>query len=115
MGDGLDRMHRFYAQATLDFFIAFGVVLGAAMLAGMAALFLWQQPQQTMLDIAGRIKIWAVVVAIGGSIDPIRVIESHVMEGYLSPALQQIAYILCAFLGAHLATELIQWLCRNAG
>lgn len=115
MGDGWDRLHRFYAQATMDFFIAFGVVLGAAMLAGMASFFLWQQPQHTMLDIAARIKIWAVVVAIGGSIDPIRVIESHVMEGYLSPAIQQIAYILFAFLGAHLATELIQWLCRNAG
>lgn len=115
MGHDVDRLYRFYSQATMDFFIAFGVVLGAAMLAGMASFFIWQQPQQTMLDIAGRIKIWAVVVAIGGSIDPIRVIESHVMEGYLSPAIQQIAYILCAFLGAHLATELIHWLCRNAG
>ncbi|MGG1312109.1 MULTISPECIES: YtrH family sporulation protein [Cohnella] len=108
-------MNRFYAQATLDFCIAFGVVLGAAMLAGMASLFLWRPPADTMLDVAGRIKIWAVVVAIGGSIDPIRVIESHVMKGYLSPAVEQIGYILCAFLGAHLATELIQWLCRNAG
>ena len=115
MGHDVDRLYRFYSQATLDFFIAFGVVLGAAMLAGMASLFLWRPPQETMLDIAGRIKIWAVVVAIGGSIDPIRVIESHVMEGYLSPAIQQIAYILFAFLGAHLATELIHWLCRNAG
>jgi hypothetical protein len=108
-------MNRFYAQATLDFCIAFGVVLGAAMLAGMASLFLWRPPADTMLDVADRIKIWAVVVAIGGSIDPIRVIESHVMKGYLSPAVEQIGYILCAFLGAHLATELIQWLCRNAG
>lgn len=111
----MDRMNRFYYQATLDFFIAFGVVLGAAMLAGMAALFLWVSPQETMLNIAGRIKIWAVVVAIGGSIDPIRVIEANVMEGFLSPALQQVFYILCAFLGAHLATELVNWMCRNAG
>ncbi|RUS44661.1 YtrH family sporulation protein [Cohnella sp. AR92] len=108
-------MNRFFTQATLDFFVAFGVVLGASMLAGLVSLFIWLPPQTTMLDIASRIKIWAVVVAIGGSIDPIRVIESHVMEGYLSPALIQIAYILFAFLGAHLATELIQWMCRSAG
>jgi hypothetical protein len=111
----LSNMNRFFTQATLDFFVAFGVVLGASMLAGMAALFLWQPPQATMLDIAGRIKIWAVVVAIGGSIDPIRVIESHVAEGYLSPAVMQIAYIMFAFLGAHLASELVQWMCRSAG
>ncbi|MBB6635918.1 YtrH family sporulation protein [Cohnella thailandensis] len=108
-------MNRFFTQATLDFFVAFGVVLGASMLAGMASLFLWQSPQTTMLDIAARIKIWAVVVAIGGSIDPIRVIEWNVSEGYLSPAIMQIAYILFAFLGAHLAGELIQWMCRSAG
>ncbi|MCC3375909.1 YtrH family sporulation protein [Cohnella sp. REN36] len=107
--------NKFYVQGILDFFIAFGVVLGGSMLAGMAALFLWRPPAETVLDIASRIKIWAVVVAIGGSIDPLRVIEANVMVGYLSPAVQQIGYILCAFLGAHLATELVVWMCRNAG
>ncbi|THF73328.1 sporulation protein [Cohnella fermenti] len=108
-------MNRFLTQATLDFFVAFGVVLGASMLAGMAALFIWQPPQTIMLDIVVRIKIWAVVVAIGGSIDPIRVIEWNVSKGALSPAIMQVAYILFAFLGAHLASELVQWMCRNAG
>jgi len=108
-------MNRVYAHAVLDFFIAFGVVMGGAMLAGMAALFLWRPPAETVLEIAGRIKIWAVVVAVGGSIDPIRVIEANVLEGYLSPAVQQIGYIVCAFLGAHLATELVQWMCRSPG
>lgn len=114
MGE-LNNVNRFFTQATLDFFVAFGVVLGASMLAGLVSLFIWLPPQTTMLDIASRIKIWAVVVAIGGSIDPIRVIESNMMEGALSPVIIQIAYILFAFLGAHLATELIQWMCRSAG
>jgi hypothetical protein len=108
-------MSRFYSDAALDFFIAFGVVLGGSMLAGLASVFLWLPPKETMLDIAGRVKIWAIVVAVGGTIDPVRVIEFNVLEGQLSPALQQIAYIVFAFLGAHMATELIQWMCRSAG
>ncbi|MBW7459313.1 YtrH family sporulation protein, partial [Paenibacillus sepulcri] len=54
------------------------------------------------------------VAAVGGSIDPLRVIESNFMEGHLSPVAQQIAFIMCGFLGAHLGTELIRWMCRGA-
>lgn len=108
-------MEDFYTKAAFSFFIAFGVVLGGAMLAGMGSVFLLEPPKLKMITVASNLKIWALVASVGGTIDPIRVIESHMLDGYLSPAMQQIGYILFAFLGAHLGTELIQWMCRNGG
>ncbi|OBR62955.1 sporulation protein [Paenibacillus oryzae] len=107
-------MSYFLSKAGLDFFIAFGVVMGGAMLAGVGSIFMLLPPATVMLDTALRLKIWAIVAAIGGSIDPVRVIESNISAGHLSPAAQQIAFILFAFLGAHVATELIKLMCKGA-
>lgn len=104
----------FLAKAIQDFFVAFGVVFGAALLAGVSAVLTMQPPATTMNQLAENVKIWAVVVAIGGTIDPIRVIDFGVSAGHLSPAVKQILLIICAFLGAHSGTELIRWICRAA-
>ena len=102
----------FLSKAIQDFFVAFGVVFGASMLAGMSSILTMQPPGpgETMRQLSENVKIWAVVVAIGGTIDPIRFIEHSVTEGYFSPAAKQIMLILCAFLGAHSGTELIRWM-----
>ncbi|BBI34993.1 YtrH family sporulation protein [Cohnella abietis] len=108
-------MDDFITKAAFSFFIAFGVVLGGSLLAGIGSVFLITPPKDRMLQVADSLKIWALVAAVGGTIDPIRVIESHMSAGYFSPAVQQIGYILFAFLGAHMGTELIQWMCRSGG
>ncbi|HZG76858.1 MAG TPA: YtrH family sporulation protein [Paenibacillus sp.] len=102
----------FLSKAIQDFFVAFGVVFGASLLAGMSSILTMQPPgpAETMRQLSENLKIWAVVVAIGGSIDPIRFIEHSVSAGYFSPAAKQILLILCAFLGAHSGTELIRWI-----
>ncbi len=107
-------MNYFLTKAGLDFFVAFGVVIGGAMLAGIGSIFMLMPPAVVMLDTAARLKIWAIVAAIGGSIDPVRVIESNISAGHLSPAAQQVCFILFAFLGAHVATELIKLICKGA-
>jgi hypothetical protein len=109
------QMDLIYTKAAFSFFIAFGVVLGGALFAGVGSVFLWTPPRVEMLRVAANLKIWALVAAVGGTIDPMRVIETNVLEGHLSLAVQQIGYILFAFLGAHMGTELIQWLCKNGG
>lgn len=106
-------MSTFLTKAILDFFIAFGIVLGGAMLGGVGAVIALQPPTQTMLDIAGKIKIWALAAAVGGTIDPMRVIESNMLDGNLSPAIKQILYLIFAFLGAHMGTELVKWVCNG--
>lgn len=104
-------MNVLMSKAVLDFFIAFGIVVGGAMLGGIGAVFSLQPPAQTMLDIADRIKIWALAAAVGGTIDPMRVIESNMLYGNLSPVIKQIAFLVFAFLGAHMGSELVKWVC----
>jgi hypothetical protein len=96
-----------------DFFIAFGIVLGGSLLGGISAVIFLEPPSITMERIAGNIKIWAMVAAVGGTIDPLRLIESNFLEGYLSPAFKQILYIISAFIGAHLGFLLIQLICKG--
>ncbi len=106
-------MGDFYTRAGFCFLIAFGIVLGGALLAGVGSVLMWTPPKEKMMQVAEHLKIWALVAAVGGTIDPIRVIESNMLGGYLSPAMQQIGYIMFGFLGAHIGTELVQWMCRS--
>ena len=112
MGGPKVSVSDFLSKAIQDFFVAFGVVFGASLLAGMSSILTMQPPgpAETMRQLAENVKIWAVVVAIGGTIDPIRFIERSMTEGYFSPAAMQIMLIMCAFLGAHTGTELIRWI-----
>lgn len=105
----------FMVKMILDFCIAFGVVMGGTILGGIGAFLSLQPPTDTMLRISEQIKIWAIVAAIGGTIDPIRVIETNFVEGHLSPAIKQILLIICAFFGASIGCSLVQWLCRGGG
>jgi hypothetical protein len=106
-------MSNFLTKCIIDFFVSFGVVLGGTMLSGIAAVLIMEPPTTRMLVIAEQIKIWAIVAAVGGTIDPIRVIESNLVEGYISPAIKQILYIVFAFIGAQMGTSLIQWICKG--
>ncbi|MBD2848270.1 YtrH family sporulation protein [Paenibacillus sp. IB182496] len=101
-------MNYFLSKTMLDFFIAFGMVIGGAFLAGIGSVLVFQAPGPAMIDTADKLKIWAIVAAVGGTIDPMRVIETNMLEGHLSPVVQQICIILSAFLGAHMGTELIK-------
>lgn len=101
------------ATLIMNFLVAFGVVIGGSFLGGIGAILTLQAPAVVMEHWAEKIKIWALVVAVGGTIDPLRVIESHFLEGQLSPVIKQILYIISAFLGAHMGTTLILWICRG--
>ncbi|MFC3343733.1 YtrH family sporulation protein [Paenibacillus abyssi] len=107
-------MNYFLTKTALDFFIAFGVVIGGALLAGIGSVLVFQAPGPNMADTAEKLKIWAIVAAVGGTIDPIRVIESNMLEGHLSPVVMQICIIVSAYLGAYMGTELIKLICGEA-
>ncbi|SDN21440.1 Sporulation protein YtrH [Paenibacillus sp. yr247] len=106
-------MYVFLADIIMHFAISFGVVFGGSMLSGIAAVLTLQSPTEKMLTISENIKIWAMVAAVGGTIDPIRYIESHVAVGHLNPAIKQIVLIVVAFTGAQMGTSLIQMICRG--
>ncbi len=109
-------MHAYFIKQLIYHFLqAFGVVLGAAMLGGIAAILTLESPKLHMESIADKIKIWAVVAAIGGTIDPFRLIETNFSDSQYMLAIKQILLIISAFIGASMGTRLIQWVCSGGG
>lgn len=108
-------MDLFLWRIGLNFFVAFGMMTGGCLLSGIGAVLLLKPPSSTMMSIAGSIKVWAMVAAVGGTIDPFRVIEANFAEGYISPAVKQILYFVSAFIGAQIGYSLIQLICKGGG
>lgn len=93
-----------------NFFVAFGMVVGASLLSGVWAMLLLKPPAPVMLETARNVKVWALVAAVGGTIDPIRTIEFNLSEGMIPSAIRQMLCIAAAFAGAHAGTELMNWI-----
>ncbi|ADG05762.1 sporulation protein [Kyrpidia spormannii] len=96
-------MDRFTSTVVLDFFVAFGIVLGGSLIGGMAAVLVHLPPGSTMMRLADHLKIWGLVSALGGTMDTLRVIETGVLGGHLSPVAKQFTYLMAAFLGSQAA------------
>lgn len=94
----------------MTFLIAFGVVAGGALCGGLATLFTQQPPLHTMTELAGKMKIWGLVSALGGTFTVIEAIEMGFLGGHLETVVKQVLLILSAFFGAHAGYLLILYL-----
>lgn len=112
MGAGLGP---FIVQAAIYFSTAFGVVIGASLMTGIASILTLEPPSTQMEAIARNMKIWAVVAAIGGTIDPFRQIETNLFLNHYSPVVKQLLLFVVAFVGASMGTRLIEWICSGGG
>lgn len=109
-------MSEFVSTAVLYFFVAFGVLVGGASVGGLGALLVNLPPLHTMLSLAEKLKIWALVAAVGGTFDVIKHIESGVTGGNLSSVLiKQVLLLSSAFAGAHCGTLLLHWIAKGEG
>ncbi|RAL26846.1 YtrH family sporulation protein [Thermoflavimicrobium daqui] len=104
---------QFWQTTILDFFIAFGVVVGGVALGGIGAFLTNDYPMERMLRLAEQLKIWAMVAALGGTFDTIRAIEVNVLGGQMGQVGQQLIFIMSSFLGAHIGVLLIHWLIQG--
>jgi hypothetical protein len=103
-------MSQFMVTIILNFFVAFGVILGGSLLGGIGAFVAGQPPMYWMeVVFAEKLKIWAVVAAIGGTIDTLSAIERGFFSGSHGEIVKHGLFIFSAFLGAHSGTKLIQW------
>ncbi len=100
-------MEKFIHTLIYNFFIALGVILGGAFIGSLGAVFCQDPPLKIMLDLAEKLKIWAIVSAIGGTFVAIRAIEIGFLDGQLSSLVKQFLFILSAFYGAQLGYLLI--------
>ncbi|KAB3537800.1 sporulation protein [Alkaliphilus pronyensis] len=103
-------MLAFFQNILYNFFISLGVMIGGCFFGGVAATLNGHPPLKTMLDLCNRIKVWAIIVALGGTIPSIKVLEIGIFNGEVRGLVKQVVYILSALLGAHIGYMLIYYL-----
>ncbi|WP_158736689.1 YtrH family sporulation protein [Alteribacillus bidgolensis] len=97
----------------MDFFVAFGVIIGGSIIGGMGALLIGKPPLSTIHDLAASLKIWALVAAIGGTFDAITSLERGLLSGTHADIFKTLAMICAALGGANTGTLLIQWITQE--
>lgn len=106
-------LKEFLQAVVLDFFVAFGVMIGGAIIGGIGAFLVSKPPLTEIAVIARNLKIWAVVAAIGGTFDTITNLEKGFLFGSPDEIVKQIIIIISAMTGANTAMILIDWLTQD--
>src|SRR5690625_217224 len=99
---------RFITTFIQCFFIAFGVIIGGAIIGSMGSFFTGEAPLTSINRIAKGLKIWAIVAAIGGTFDAIANFEKG-LDGSSIDIIKQVFLIISAIGGMKAAVVLIQW------
>ena len=97
----------FYSSMIHNFFIAFGVVVGASLFAGLGAIVTGHPPLRTMTNMASSMRIWGMSVALGGTFTSFTIINKGLFEGEIRSIVKQILYIFIALLGSNAGTSFI--------
>lgn len=100
-------MSDFIRELVLSFFVSGGIVLGGSLVGSLSTIVTGTLPLDTMADLAGRLKIWGAVAALGGTFVTFETLDIGLFQGQLGPLVRQGLYVLCAFLGADLAYLLV--------
>ena len=103
----------FLATLVIDYFVAFGVIIGGSIIGGIGAYLIGKPPLSIMYDLASSLKIWALVAAIGGTFDAISSLERGIFEGTHADIFKTVMMIFFALCGAHTGTLLIQWITQE--
>lgn len=93
-----------------SYFIAFGVMLGGSLIGGLAAFITGEPLLTEIAKIASRVRIWAIIAAIGGTFDTVYSFERGFLEGGTRDIFKQFLLILSAMGGAKTASLIIDWL-----
>lgn len=84
----------------LPFFTALGVIVGGSFVGGLAALFYAESPFHRMQTLASDVKLWAIVVVIGGTFPTLRALDSGLFGGEFIHLVRQLALIIAGFMGS---------------
>lgn len=106
---------RFFVSFIQCFFIAFGVIIGGAMIGSIGSFLTGVAPLTAITRISQSIKIWAIVAAIGGTFDAIDNFQRGLLEGTTLDLFKQLLLILSAMGGVKLALTLLSWFTQDDG
>lgn len=108
------HMHeRFFTSFIHCYFIAFGVVIGGALIGSIGSFVTGEAPLTAMGRIAKGLRIWAIVAAIGGTFDAIASLERGFLDGSTVDLVKQLLLILSAMGGVKTAIILIEWMIQE--
>ncbi|MFB5663589.1 YtrH family sporulation protein [Alteribacillus sp. HJP-4] len=103
----------FAGTLVMDFFVAFGVIIGGSIIGGIGAFLIGKPPLSAIHDLAASLKIWALVAAIGGTFDAITTLERGLFYGTHSDVFKTLGMICAALGGANAGTFIIQWITQE--
>lgn len=104
---------RFFATFIHCYFIAFGVVIGGAIIGSIGEFATGDAPLSAIGTIAKKLRIWAIVAAIGGTFDAISNFERGLLDGSTIDLVKQGLFILSAMGGVKTAIVLLEWLIQE--
>lgn len=92
----------FVHDLAMTFFTALGIVLGGSIVGSLASVVVPGSPFHSMVVLAKPIKLWAIVVALGGTLPTVQAIDSGIAGGEIRLLLHQVAMVVSGFVGASL-------------
>lgn len=104
---------RFFASFIHCYFIAFGVIIGGAIIGSIGSFATGEAPLTAINRIAKGLRIWAIVAAIGGTFDAIANFERGLLDGSTIDLFKQALLILSAMGGVKTAILLLEWLIQE--
>ncbi|MBY7143857.1 YtrH family sporulation protein [Virgibacillus sp. NKC19-3] len=104
---------RFFASFIHCYFIAFGVIIGGAIIGSIGEFATGNAPLTSIGRIAKNLRIWAIVAAIGGTFDAIANFERGLFDGSTMDIFKQAFLILSAMGGVKTAITLLEWLIQE--
>lgn len=103
----------FFPHLFESYFIALGVLLGGALIGGVAAYLTGQPLLTAIYRLSLSIRIWAIIAAIGGTFDTVYSFERGLLDGETKDIFKQFLLILSAMGGAKTGALLIDWLTQE--
>ncbi|MES9685426.1 YtrH family sporulation protein [Gottfriedia acidiceleris] len=91
------------------YFISLGIIIGGSIIGSIGYYIIGQPPLSSMYDLSMKLRIWAIVGAIGGTFDTFYSFEKGLFEGETIEFIKQIFMIIAAMGGTHTGTIIIQW------
>ncbi|MGM8215601.1 YtrH family sporulation protein [Bacillaceae bacterium W0354] len=104
---------RLYAALIKCFFISFGVITGGALFGSISAYLTGDPPISELVIAAKKLRIWAIVAAIGGTFDAISTFEKGIFEASSIELIKQIMLIIAAMGGVKAGLLLIEWVTQG--
>ncbi len=105
-------LSNFFTSVIQNFFISFGVIIGASIFEGIGAIVTDHPPLRTMINLANSIKVWAMAIALGGTFSSFEIIDKVLLEGEIKTIIKQVIYIFMALLGANAGYSFIKLIQR---